>query len=122
MAWTPGTESVKIINVSLVNFNGVVSVSGDNILDGMTFTDQPDKTLKMASGIETVVSEKTTVTMDLVGMTDAEVTSLKSLDGTVADYILITLDSGDDIRLLDVIPSILKTNKAGEPNKITFVS
>jgi len=116
MAFTYGTQNIKIVNIANVEINSV-DYSGDNIKDGISFVDAQNSEIKMASGNAMSTSEKTTMSMDLNGLATAVIDTLQLLSAT-AQTVIIKLTNGRTITLTGIL-NVLKISKGNEPVFVT---
>jgi hypothetical protein len=110
MAFTPGTENIKLITVDEVEFDAGLIISGDTILDGVSFVDATDLAIRMASGVERSVSEKTDISFDIAEIEDANLTTLLGYDRSTQ---MLTFSVGTrSIRVTGVVAvhRMVKTN------------
>ena len=80
MAFTYGTNNIKLVDIKSITFTNATQgmITGANLKDGVSFIDSPDKSIKTADGTEITLSEKTMVKFQVIGLTAAQNTTLKT--------------------------------------------
>jgi len=119
MAFTYGTSNIKLVNIDSIEFTAATigKILGSNLKDGVSFIDSSDKSIKTADGIERTLSEKTMVKFQVIGLTAAENTTLKSDLHGLSDTMTINLTNG----LVITITAIFSVLNVQIGNDIPYV-
>ena len=129
MAFTPGTTTIKLINIESITFSYrsggssyTHNLTGDQLEQGLSITHSIDQTVIVGNGNTVPKNEKVVITFNTIGsMFDQNVMyNIFKSGGTSKgiNFIFITLDTGTEITLTE---PILQMQRQIKTNDITRV-
>jgi hypothetical protein len=108
-----GTSSIKLENINDIVINNQLfpnnnnSHSGDNILDGVELKVEKGESIRVASGRDRAVSEKVSLSFEIVEGTEAELAKLLACNNAKCDVEIAKADNTNT-----VVAGFLSVNRA----------